>query len=333
MGFTLSQQTVIGTVLGAHDARRANMFYGPITGKFNTNDPDGATFVGTAGVPCPVKRHCGDDVYADLTDYKFKMGHCRFQAGIKLETKRFLANPEQYRNALRGLGNQGANHAAKQIINLINRGELDTTPIDGQPFYGPTHTWDSSTLQSNLLLQAVGTPAQPTAQEITSAVYSAVEQILGFSGAGGACDMINEGTTRFLITAPLHYMQVIKQLFSNNPNCCDGSNMLVTDDEYMFGKYYSAGFNTGYTTGTPGNPGTWVTGVAPSGNAIQVHAIDSMDMNGGPFAQLWFDDWEVTNFGIGSAWELEHCQIKTRVAAEYGTNYYDWTKSVQVNFV
>jgi phage major head subunit gpT-like protein len=168
-----------------------------------------------------------------LRDQSYKIRNKEFESTIEFLVKELRRDKTgQIEMRISEHVNRADAHWAKLLSTLLTNGESQVC-YDGQYFFDTDHTEGDSGTQDNDLTCAAATGTTPTAAEMSTAIFSAIQAILGFKDDQG--EPMNASASQFLVMVPTALMQVTAAALSDTI-IVDGStsrtNTLVNTDKF-----------------------------------------------------------------------------------------------------
>ena len=141
------------------------------------NQKERLAFLGNVGA---LKVHEGELQPDKPIEVDYYIKNEKFSRGIALPGS-WLRNDKtgEVRSRVNQLSTRYIQWPGKLVGDLVNAGSTALC-FDGKPFFATDHVYGKSGAWSNALQYNVGTPASPTADEVSKAVNYALAQMVGF---------------------------------------------------------------------------------------------------------------------------------------------------------
>lgn len=205
---TLTDRSILNSLLYKLDAGLGAAWYGGITRRVVSDQPNGETHGWLGGVPGMTERK-GDPKFDKLQGNTFFIRNVPFHTGLLIPREDWLFQRfGQIDQRINDLVVPALNHPGELILSAIAAGE-STNCYDGQYFFDTDHLEGASGTQSNDLTYAkAGT--NPTAAEVKAAILAAIAAMWAFKDDKG--QYCNLGATRFMVGAPAALMPTVLEV-------------------------------------------------------------------------------------------------------------------------
>jgi hypothetical protein len=284
-------------------------WWGPLVGRFESNDPAGEEHAWLGGVP-QMQKQSGDPDFKQLRAPSIIVKNEKWNAGIEIDVDDWDADK-------RGLIQQRINAQAGVVLShpgillMLAMAQAEAKPCyDGSMFFDDDHSEGESGVQSNLITATAVNPASPTASETSDAILSAVQQLHGIKDDhGNECNM---DAMDFLVCHPTGMTKsVIKSL---------GAELIGGGDTNVV-----AGNKSGFKFTAQVMP-RW------TGNKIAVFRRRAVG-EGSAFIWQVFQEAKPTILGRDSEYCSLHDKLLFKHRGVYNLAFGRWQEGCLVNFV
>lgn len=166
-----------------------------------TSDQESETYRWLAALPA-MREWLGGRNVNRLEVHEQIIRNKRWEASLQVSREELRRDKtDQIQLRINELAARASQHWGKLLTDLVEAGTT-TTAYDGANFFSDSHTEGDQGSQDNLLTSDVGTPALPTAAEMETAIFQALESLLKFKDAGG--EPMNQSLSELTIMVPVN---------------------------------------------------------------------------------------------------------------------------------
>jgi phage major head subunit gpT-like protein len=165
-----------------------------------TSDQDSETYRWLAALPA-MREWLGGRNVNRLEVHEQIIRNKRWEASLQMSREELRRDKtDQIQLRINELAARASQHWAKLLTDLVEAGAT-TASYDGANFFSNAHIEGEYGSQDNLLGASAATPASPTAAEMETAIFSALESMLQFKDAGG--EPMNQSLSELTIMVPV----------------------------------------------------------------------------------------------------------------------------------
>jgi phage major head subunit gpT-like protein len=153
-----------------------------------------------------LREFIGGRTPAELSELSFTISNKDYEGSLTIKSKDMRRDKMGYLNVrVNQLADRAMDHPAKLITALMVAGE-STACYDGQFFFDTDHSEGSSGVQSNDIISVAATPAKPKVEEMSDAIFAAIQQIYTLKDDRG--EPMNQSAAQFQVQVPVSMMKV-----------------------------------------------------------------------------------------------------------------------------
>ncbi len=173
----------------------------------------------------------------EFREYKLTVPNVDYSATLKIKRKDLRRDKfDILRKRVMNLTAEGTRHDEELLFEALQSGTTSTT-WDGNFLFDTTHQWGNSAVQSNLLTLSIlanfgdipnaerGTSANPSDTVMLSAIFQAIQNILGWTSDEGK--PISPMAKNFQVAVPINYTRAALQAVSKDLMRSGESNGLL----------------------------------------------------------------------------------------------------------